>query len=82
MKKKYSKKELLELEEEMKDPTAWEDADHVVSFKGPTSIRFPKELLIKLHAISKVRKKPISRLVNDYVKPFVEGEFEVLEQLK
>jgi len=82
MKKTYSKQELLKLEKEMRDPSVWEEADHTVSFKGPTSIRFSEDILAKLHAIAKVRKKPISRLVNEYVRPFVEGEFEVLEQMR
>jgi hypothetical protein len=82
VKKKYSKKELNALEKIMEDPSLWEDADHTVSYKGPTSIRFPEETLRKLHAISKARKKPINRLVNEYVKPFVDGEYEILKELK
>lgn len=66
----------------MLDPSAWEDADHYVVFKGPTSVRFSQDLLAKLHEIAKVRKKPISRLINDYVRPFVEGEYEVLKQAR
>lgn len=82
MKKKYTKQQLGKLEEEMKDPSLWEEADHVVRFKGPTSIRFSENLLVKLHAVAKARKKPINRLVNEYVKPFVEGEYSLLQNLK
>lgn len=82
MKKKYTKQQLNDLEEEMKDPSLWVDADHTVRFKGPTSIRFSEDLLAKLHAVAKARKKPINRLVNEYVKPFVEGEYSLLQNLK
>lgn len=82
MKKKYSKKELEKLETEMKDLSRWADVDHIVSYKGPTSIRFSGDVLKKLHAISKFRKVPINRLVNQYVKPFVDGEYEILAYRK
>ena len=52
MKKYLSKKQLKTLEEEMREPTRWEDADHTVSYKGPTGIRFSTEILRKLHEIS------------------------------
>ena len=80
--KKYTKKQLNILEREMRQPAHWENADHTVSYKGPTSIRFPEDVLKKLHAIARVRHKPINRLVNEYVKPFVDGEFAILERLK
>lgn len=82
MKKKYSKNQLKVLEREMKNPGRWEDADHTVSYKGPTSIRFPMDTLKKLQAIAQVTQKPISRLVNEFVKPFVDAEFAILERLK
>ena len=82
MKKKYSKKQLRALEIEMGDLSHWEDADHTISYKGPTSIRFSKDILKKLHMIAKVRHTPINRLVNEYVKPFVDGEYAILERLK
>lgn len=82
MKKKYSKNQLKVLEREMKNPGRWEDADHTVSCKGPTSIRFPMDTLKKLQAIAQVTQKPISRLVNEFVKPFVDAEFAILERLK
>lgn len=70
------------MEREMRDPSRWEDADHVVSFRGPTSVRFPEETLKKLHAVSKFRKIPMGRLINQYVKPFVDGEYEILAHRK
>lgn len=82
MKKKYTKQQLSKLEEEMKDPHLWKEVNHVVRFKGPTSIRFSEDMLTKLHAVAKARKKPINRLVNEYVKPFVEGEYSLLQNLK
>lgn len=82
MRKKYSKGQLQALEREMKDPAKWEAADHTVSYRGPTSIRFPLETLKKLHAIAKATQKPVNRLVNEFVKPFVDGEFALLERLK
>lgn len=82
MKRKYTKQQLKILEEEMKDSSLWVEADHTIQFKGPTSIRFSQDLLGKLHAVAKARKKPISRLVNEYVKPFVEGEYAILQNLK
>ena len=82
MRKQYSKKQLKVLEREMKDSSRWESAGHVVSYKGPTSIRFSEEVLRKLHIIAKVRHTPINRLVNEYVKPFVDGEYAILEHLK
>ncbi len=66
----------------MLDSSQWADANHVVSYKGPTSIRFSSDILKKLHLIAKIRHMPINRLVNDYVKPFVEGEYAILEGLK
>jgi predicted DNA-binding ribbon-helix-helix protein len=82
MKKKYSKKQLEQLEKDMSNPKAWEAADHTVSYKGPTSIRFSDELLKKLHAIATIRQIPISRLVNEYVKAFVESDYAVLEGMR
>lgn len=82
MRKKYSARKIAQLEKDMKDISRWEDADHTVTFKGPTSIRFSEDVLKKLHAISKFRKIPINRLVNQYVKPFADGEFAILEHVK
>jgi hypothetical protein len=82
MKKKYSKKQLKRIEKEMTQGKLWAVADHTVVYKGPLSIQFSNELLRKLHAISHVRKKSIQKLVNEYVKPFVDGEYSVLEHLK
>ena len=82
MKRKYSKKQLKALEREMRAPSRWEKADHTVSYKGPTSIRFSEDILRKLHKIAKIRHTPINRLVNEYVRPFVEGEYAILEHLK
>jgi hypothetical protein len=82
MKKKYSNKQLRALEREMRNPSRWEDADHTVTYKGPTSIRFSFETLKKLQAIAEVTQKPINRLVNEYVKPFVDSEFALLQHLK
>lgn len=82
MKKRYSKRKLRALENEMRKPSQWEDADHVVSYKGPTSIHFSEDLLRKLQAVAEVRHQPISRLVNEYVRSFVEGEFAILESLR
>lgn len=66
----------------MLDASKWEDADHTVTYKGPTSIRFSNDTLKKLHAIASVRKEPISRLVNECVKPFVDAEYSLLENLR
>ncbi len=82
MKKKYSRKQLSELEKEMRHSNYWEDADHTVTYKGSTAVRFTKETLKKLHAIAKVRKKPINKLVNEYVRPFVDSEYSILEHIK
>ncbi len=82
MKKKYSKRQLRILEREMRDSSRWEDADHTVSYRGPTSIRFSLDTLKKLQAIAKATQKPINRLVNEFVKPFVDGEFAILERFK
>lgn len=81
MKKKLSKRELEALEKEMRNPSLWENADHVVVYEGPTSIRFAFETLRKLRAIAKAKQKPINRLVNDYVKAFVDEEFVMLQKL-
>lgn len=80
--KKYSKQQIKKLEADMKDSSLWEDADHTVTFKGPTSVRFSEELLRKMNAVAKARHKPLSRLVNEWVKPFVEGEYALLQSLK
>ena len=82
MKKRKSTRQLKALEQEMLDATKWEDTDHTLSFKGPTSIRFSSEVLRKLHVIATVRNKPINRLVNEYVKSFVDHEYEIVEELK
>ncbi len=82
MRKKYSKNQLQVLEREMRDPSKWGPADHTVSYRGPTSIRFPLETLKKLQAIAKATQKPVNRLVNEFVKPFVDGEYALLERLK
>lgn len=79
MKKKYSIKKLNELETQMGDSSQWEKANHTVKYKGPTSIRFSEDTLNKLNAIAHAKHKTISHLVNDYVKSFVEGEYEVLQ---
>ena len=34
------------------------------------------------YAIAKATQKPVNRLVNEFVKPFVDGEFALLERLK
>lgn len=65
MRKKYSKQFLARLEGEMKDESLWEEANHTVSFKGPTSIRFSEDILRKLHSVAKARHKPINRLINE-----------------
>ncbi len=82
MKKKYSKKQLKKLEQEMRNSAHWEETDHSVSYKGPTRIRFSKSTLKKLHAIAVAKHIPIYRLVNEYVKPFVNGEYSLLERAK
>ncbi len=82
MRRKYTKGQLQALEREMRDPAKWEAADHAVSYRGPTSIRFPLETLKKLQAIAKATQKPVNRLVNEFIKPFVDGEFALLERLK
>jgi len=82
MSRKYTKGQLQALEREMRDPAKWEAADHTVSYRGPTSIRFPVETLKKLQAIAKATQKPVNRLVNEFIKPFVDGEFALLERLK
>ncbi|MBX7148033.1 hypothetical protein K1X76_03025 [bacterium] len=82
MKKKYTAKQLKQLEKEMKDDAQWEEADHTINFNGPTSVRFPEDILRKMHAVAKARKKPINRLVNEWVKPFVEGEYALLQSIK
>ncbi|GEM_PF-2073824 len=82
MKKKYSKKQLKKLEQAMRNSSHWEETSHSVSYKGPTSIHFSKNTLKKLHAIAIVRHIPIYRLVNEYVKPFVDGEYSLLERVK
>ena len=48
MRRKYSKNKLQALEKEMRDPAKWEAADHTVSYRGPTSVRFPLDTLKKL----------------------------------
>lgn len=78
MKKKYSKKRLERLEKDMQNPAQWEEAHHIISYKGPTSIRFGPELLSKLQEIAHAKNKPINRLVNDYVRAFVESEYELI----
>lgn len=65
----------------MRDQSKWEDADHTVSYKGPTSIRFSEDTLRKLQTIARIKKKPINRLVNEYVKAFVEGEYAIIKDL-
>lgn len=82
MNKKYSKARLKKLENEMLDPSLWEKTDHTVQYKGPLNVQFSQETLKKLHAIAKVRRRSIQKLVNDYVKPFVDGEYAVLQHLK
>ena len=82
MRKKYLKTQLQALEREMRNPAKWEAADHNLSYRGPTSIRFPTETLKKLQAIAKATQKPVNRLVNEFVKPFVDGEYALLERLK
>lgn len=82
MKKKYTPKELKKLEREMRRMNAWSDADHTVSFNGPTSVRFPKDTLKKLHAIAQARNIPIYKLVNEYIKPFIKNEYALLVRTK
>lgn len=82
MKKKKTKRQLKTLEKEMTELSRWEDADHTLSSKGPTSVRFTTETLKKLHVIARIRNKPINRLVNEYVKSFVDSEYAIVEGLK
>lgn len=82
MKKKLSRKKINELEKEMKDLSFWEKANHTVEYKGPTSIRFQPDLLKKLNTIAHIKKKSINKLVNEYVKIFVDEEYELLESLR
>lgn len=82
MRKKYSKSQLQVLEREMRNPSKWEAADHTISYRGPTSVRFPLDTLKKLQAIAKATQKPVNRLVNEFVKPFADGEYALLERLK
>jgi len=53
-----------------------------LNYKNPTSIRFNPLLLTKLHAIASIRNKSVSRLVNEYVNAFVEGEYQILKMMK
>lgn len=82
MKKKLSSKELETLEQEMREDSQWEEADHVVVYRGPTSVRFRPDLLKKLQALAQAKNKTVSRLVNDYVRAFVEEEYQLLAGLK
>lgn len=56
------------------------DLGHVLP-KTITIVRFSAETLHKLRAIAKTKQKPINRLVNDYVKAFVDEEFMILQKL-
>jgi len=82
MKNKLTKEHLSKIEQDMRDNSMWEAADHVVVYKGPTSIRFAPDLLNKLQSIAKAKGKTLGRLVNDYVRSFVESEFPLLKNSK
>lgn len=82
MKKKLTKEHLNKIEQEMKDDSLWNEADHVVVYKGPTSIRFAPDLLKKLQSIARAKGKTLGKLVNDYVRVFVESEFPLLKGSK
>jgi hypothetical protein len=82
MKKKDTKRQLHELEKAMADPDKWENADHTVRMKSPTSVRFAADTLQKLQAVAKIRNEPVNRLINEYVKTFVDRQFALIQQLQ
>lgn len=66
----------------MRAASAWEPAGHTISLDGMVNIRFSTATLRKLQRIAQIRKKAINALVNEFVKPFVDSEFALLQRLK